>query len=66
MRTIGTKNINYVKRMTRQAYEKDTNVYIEEIRDSLPGALWDSWEGADSEISRIIYDELSRLQNCEP
>ena len=67
MRTIGKKNINLVKKLTRQAIEKrkmpwgavESYVGIdEEIIDKLPVELWDTWEMADSEIRRIINDTL--------
>lgn len=59
MRTIGLKNKSIVKKVTKQVMKETDLINVLEItRDNLPSALWDIWEGADSEINRIIYDVI--------
>ena len=68
-RTIGRKNRNLVKRLVIEELEKTRGKpwlptpprqTIEEIViEKLPVELWDTWEGADSEIRRIIWDTVS-------
>lgn len=70
IRSIGKKNINLVKKLTREAIKKRQKPYRsileitcyqgidEEIIDKLPVELWDTWEMADQEIRRIINDTL--------
>ena len=67
MRSIGVKNRNLVKRLTRETIEKRkmpwgeiTNYQgiDEEVRDQLSSDLWDTWEMADQEINRIIDDTI--------
>ena len=63
MRSIGVKNINLVKRLTKEAIEKRRMSYgivesytgIEaEVVEKLPEKLWDTWEMADQQIRGII------------
>jgi len=67
MRTIGRKNINLVKKLTKEAIEKrkmpwgEVSSYQginEEVRDKLPVEVWDTWEASDQEIERIINDTI--------
>jgi len=67
MRSIGVKNRNLVKRLTREAIEKRkmpwgeiTNYQgiDEEVRDQLSSDLWYTWEMADQEINRLIDDRI--------
>lgn len=71
MRSIGKKNINLVMKRTRQEVEKQrkidgllSNLDYEAVRnhvkDSLPEALWDTWESAYTQIEHIIEDELTK------
>ena len=60
-RTIGKRNILLIKELVREAkasglaYHGDVEKYVIE---KLPSEMWDTWEGADSEIRRIIWDYL--------
>jgi len=70
MRSIGTKNINLVKRLTKEAIERKKSPYSsildtpnyhgieEEVIDKLPVELWDTWEMADQQIRRIVGDTI--------
>lgn len=67
MRSIGIKNKNLVKRLTREAIEKRRMPWgkitsysgiDEEVREKLPVELWDTWEMADQEITRLIDDTI--------
>ena len=67
MRSIGVKNINTVKRLTKEAIKKrtmpwgETGSYTgieEEVVDQLPIELWDIWEMADQQIKRVIDDVI--------
>ena len=62
-RTIGRKNIRLVKdtvkRLTTHPLGQGTNPpSVQEVRDELPSELWDTWEGADSEINSIIREAI--------
>jgi hypothetical protein len=60
MRSIGKKNITLVKNLTRKVLADKTfagNVRLE-VLGKLPDSLWDTWEGAHSEIERIINDTI--------
>lgn len=67
-RTIGVKNVNLVKRLTKKAIEKrippwgsspDNYSGIEqEVIEELPIELWETWEMADQQIRRIIDDTI--------
>jgi hypothetical protein len=58
-RTIGTKNRNIVKKLTRDIMKQYPNGNVMEIvRDDLPLSMWDTWESADSEINHIIFDVI--------
>jgi hypothetical protein len=62
-RTIGRKNIKLVKdtvkRLTRHPLGQGTDPpSVAEVRDALPSELWDTWEGADSEIDSIIHEAI--------
>lgn len=65
-RTIGKRNIALVKCITREEIKKATDfmgntIYSgieEKVISRLPASLWNTWEMADSEIRRIIYDEI--------
>ncbi len=68
MRTIGKKWKNIVKKETlaairRREKEKAGEVMMfygidNEIVDNLPEEIWETWEGADGEIRRIIEEVL--------
>lgn len=64
MRTIGRKFRNLVKKETIGTMrERDRRGWgyqgiVKEVRDRLPVELWDTWEGADGEINRIIEDTI--------
>lgn len=67
-RTIGKRNITLVKVITNEEIYRATNFMgninysgIEEkVIERLPKTLWDTWEMADSEIRRIIHDEINK------
>jgi len=57
MRSIGRKNINLVKLETERAIRETRTTNVEDLVISrLSENLWEIWEGADSEIRRIISD----------
>jgi len=65
MRTIGKKNINLVRKITRKylpKWEKDPFKTFEDLKEmvfnELPDEIFDKWEGAYSEIVRIIEEEV--------
>jgi len=67
MRSIGIKNVNLVKRTTREAIKNravdcyGTLSYSgieDEVVGDLPIELWDTWEMADQQIRRIIDDTI--------
>jgi len=69
MRSIGIKNRNMVIKLTNEAIEKKRMPWgeienyqgiEEEVREKLPVTLWDTWEGADGEIDRIIWDTIGK------
>ncbi len=65
MRSIGKIRIRKVVELTRAECAKDKNapafVIQERVRTILPVDYWETWEMADQEINRIIYDEVMRL-----
>ena len=71
MRSIGKKNRELVKEETRNAIKGRTDFLDslsgsrgdlvgidQEIIDKLPEELWDTWEGAHSEIKNLIHDTI--------
>jgi len=67
MRSIGVKNVNAVKRLTKKAIKNRTMPWGEisgyatiedEVVDQLPVELWDTWEMADQQIRNIINDVI--------
>jgi len=67
MRSIGKKNINLVKKLTKEVIKRrmlpwgEITSYQgidEEVIEKLPVELWDTWEMADQEIRRIINDTI--------
>ena len=59
MRSIGRRNIALVKQETERAIAEEGNYQVEDLIISrLDENLWESWEGADSEIRRIIEDTI--------
>lgn len=72
MRSIGKKNIALVKKITREEMKKiiapfhsvigspDYSSIEDTVIDKLPVELWNIWECADSEIRRIINDEIAQ------
>jgi hypothetical protein len=60
-RSIGRINIGIVKDETLRAIREKGNYNVEELVVSrLDEGLWDTWEGADSEIRRVIDDTINR------
>lgn len=60
MRSIGRTNINLVKSETERAISEEGNYQVEDLVISrLPENLWETWEGADGEIRRIISDTIN-------
>jgi len=69
MRTIGKKFKKLVvnetiKALKRRDYERkgETLRYygiVNEIIDSLPEAIWETWEGAHQEIKNIIEETIN-------
>jgi len=70
MRTIGKKFRNLVKKQTmkklaeRDKTRKGENMKYygidNEIVDSLPEEIWETWEGAEGEIRRIIEETIKK------
>jgi hypothetical protein len=63
-RTIGKKNISLVKELVRRARSEglEGSYEIEQyVIGKLPIKLWETWEEADQEIRRIIFDYVSEL-----
>ena len=63
MRSIGVKNVNLVKRLSKEAIKKRTMPWGEitsysgietEVIDKLPIELWDTWEMSDQQIRGIF------------
>jgi hypothetical protein len=57
MRSIGKKNIKLVQNITRDNM-KQGRFNVEDIKEQLPIELWDTWESAEAEISRVIMDTI--------
>jgi hypothetical protein len=60
MRSIGRKNIRIVIDETKHALAEGNEFHSIEmiVVDRLPSEMWETWEGADSEIRRIIGDTI--------
>ena len=68
MRTIGAKFKNLVKRITikfldqrdKERAGENMRYYgiVNEIVENLPEEIWQTWEGADSEIRNIIEETI--------
>jgi len=59
MRSIGRRNIALVKQETEKAIREEGHYQVEELVISrLDENLWYIWEGADTEIRRIIEDTI--------
>jgi len=59
-RTIGNKNIGLVKKIVREnKYKgiKGINELIDIVMATIPSSVLDIWEGAYTEIERIVCDE---------
>lgn len=56
MRSIGKKNIKLVQSITKEEIKNGYENLEERVIEKLSSGLWDLWEGADSEIRRIIWD----------
>jgi len=71
MRSIGKKFKNLVKKRTLELLKKrdreregENMRYYgldNEIVESLPAEIWNTWEGADSEIRRIIDETIKNF-----
>lgn len=64
MRSIGKKRIAKLNTVIDEFWknrDKSAPFYLleEQIIDALPADWWDTWEMADQEIRRIVYDTLS-------
>jgi|WetSurSiteA1Bulk_404760.scaffolds.fasta_scaffold536930_2 hypothetical protein len=63
MRSIGKRNIKKVQDLTMNLMMTEKlngqESILKCVRDMLPEEMWDTWEMADSEINRIIYDTIS-------
>lgn len=58
-RSIGRRNIGLVRIEVERAVREGVGDNLEDLVISrLPDSLWDTWEGADNEIRRIIWDEF--------
>jgi len=58
-RTIGVKFKNLVKKLVLQENARGSgNPYyvLEAVKEKLPQEVFDSWEGAYSEIERLVFD----------
>jgi hypothetical protein len=59
MRSIGKRNKKLVEKLTLKAIKEGLQG-VEEITkkvwEELPAELWETWEGADTEIDRIIEE----------
>ncbi|NCB43083.1 MAG: hypothetical protein EOM59_10745 [Clostridia bacterium] len=62
MRSIGKVKIRKLRALCVKYYDK-MNGYAsqEEIKRHVPDEWFDIWEGAWSEIERIIHDECTRI-----
>lgn len=67
-RTIGIRNKNIIKRTVEDLIKKRTTAWGEitsfpkdqEVIDLLPDEMFDTWEGAYSEIKNVIHDSVMR------
>jgi len=57
-RSIGKVNIKKLNKIILDEWTKNNDVAEDEITEKLPTEWWDTWESADSQIRRIIYDQL--------
>lgn len=62
-RTIGRHNISVIRKVVDSEIKKRTMPWGEvnypsdkEVIEKLPEEMWDTWEGADSEIRNLIHD----------
>lgn len=63
MRTIGAKNIDLVKTITREEYPKGPyETLSDRVYNRIPQAVFDIWEMAYQEIDRIIFDTISDIR----
>lgn len=62
MRTIGRKNIKLIKQLVREEIKANRELGGNGIRDivmeKIPDNIFFIWESAQSEIERIIHDEI--------
>ena len=67
MRSIGKYNIRLVEKKTLEVANASPTMLdvAQVVREKLPSQLWDTWEGADSEITRIIYDKYYEWQRSQ-
>jgi hypothetical protein len=66
MRSIGKRYIKLVKETTLKILKQQPNIarysgdnIVALVTAKLPDKLWDTWEMADSEITRVIMDTVS-------
>lgn len=59
MRSIGRKNIEMIKMETERSMRETGCCNVEDLVVSrLDEKLWDTWEGADSQIRQTIFDTI--------
>lgn len=66
-RTIGRKNISLVKRLVDEEFVKSAGGYNvdDAVIDRLPVEVFETWEGARSEIDNIIGERTSDIAHAE-
>ena len=57
-RTIGKRNINKVRELTKKALKLDVDSVHRYVKDILSVDVFDTWEGAYDEIDRTINDTI--------
>jgi hypothetical protein len=69
MRSIGAKYIKLVKKLTQEEMKKanglgcpDYNGVRDSVLEKIPNNVFESWESANSEIERIIEDEIMAIE----
>ena len=58
-RSIGRKNIGIVKLETELAIKECGHYQVEDVvKNRLPESMYETWEGAATEIERVIEDTI--------
>jgi len=63
MRSIGKVKIKKLKAIVAKVYDNDMSCGEDDVIAEVPTEWFDLWEGAWSEIHRIVGDELSNLRD---